>query len=313
MNKIIQLSTNGEVEVKDGRKFTRLIGGFGEDKPAITTKQISELVGYDNSVVNRTINRNIKHFTEGIDIIDLKSAMPEWQSDIGYTKNAYNASKNVYMLSQAGFLLYLKFAEGDQAVEIYKNFIEDYFQTKAENIVMKKTLQEQIQELKEQKARLYGLAIVENDELKKFQLLSEVESLNTSIIKLEKSLTQEEVINQLQPKIHIADTITDTKSSYDIGILAKILNIKGMGRNKLFEWMRDNEILMKNNIPYQTHMKYFKVVPVVKGDHTNNKTLIRAEGVEYVVKRLIDDNKIVTKSIDEILAELECVKEVDVA
>ena len=144
---VIQLFTDGEVQTKDNRVYTRLIGGFGDNKPMMTTKQIAELMGYDNSIIARTINRNVEHFTEGIDIIDLKSAMPEWQSEIGYSKNAYNASKNIYVLSHSGFLLYLKFAEGDKAVEIYKNFIEDYFKIKTENIITRSNSNDLIKQM----------------------------------------------------------------------------------------------------------------------------------------------------------------------
>lgn len=41
-NKVINLFTKGEVNVQD-RKFTRLVGGFGEDNPVISVKQIAEL------------------------------------------------------------------------------------------------------------------------------------------------------------------------------------------------------------------------------------------------------------------------------
>ena len=51
----------------------------------------------------------------------------ETLKSIGYTKQALLQAKNIYIFSQAGFLLLLKFAEGDKSVQMYKDFIESYF------------------------------------------------------------------------------------------------------------------------------------------------------------------------------------------
>ena len=123
------------------------------------------------------MNRNQEHFKEGMDYIDLKSEVSQRNhenifnilTEIGYTQNGLNRSKNIYIFSQAGFLLFLKFAEGDKAVEIYKNFIEDYFKTKAENKNMKLSIEEEIQQLKEDKKSLLGEMFMESDETRKIR------------------------------------------------------------------------------------------------------------------------------------------------
>jgi phage antirepressor YoqD-like protein len=303
----LTLLTKGTVKTSEGREFTRLLGGFGEDKPIITTKQISELIGYDNSIVTRTINRNIKHFQEGVDIIDLKGAMPEWQSEIGYTKNAFNASKNIYGLSEAGFLLYLKFADGDKSVELYKEFIEDYFRVVAENKVMEKTLAEELEFLKQQKKFILGSMFMEEDESKKMDFFNQSEKLNNRITEIKITLSKEQIIEQLKPQLTIADKFTNTDNLYDVGIFSKILNIKDLGRNNFFEWLRSKKMLMSNNIPYQNYMDYFKVIATENkyNNHINNKTLIKPKGVEYIIKKLIEDGRVITKSIDDIMKELE--------
>ncbi|UUV25854.1 MULTISPECIES: phage antirepressor KilAC domain-containing protein [Lysinibacillus] len=302
--KSVELFQSGIVKSKD-REFTRLVGGFGNDSPIITTKQIAELMGYENSIVNRTIKRNFDSFEENVDILDLKSAMPEWQNEIGYTKNAYNASKNVYILSKSGFLLYLKFAEGDKAVEIYKDFLEDYFQTKAENEHMKSGIQEQIEKWKEKKAFAFGMSIMSQSDDDKVKYLNEVEEANAQILELEKIVSKEEVVKSLQSKIHMSELIENTDGHFDIGNFAKIIGVEGLGRNNLFKWLREQKILQSNNIPYQKYMDYFKVIPVVNQfGKTNDKPLLKSKGVDFLVKRLIKDDKIVTKSVSQILNEL---------
>ena len=214
--------------------------------------------------------------------------------------------KIIYILSQAGFLLYLKFAEGDKAVEIYKDFIEDYFQTKAENKIMKKTIKEEIEFLNEQKALLLGKSFLSTNHDERFDMYNQTEDINRRIVEMEKSLTKENVIEQLQPKLHIANVISESKSCFDMGTFSKVLNINGLGRNNMFAWLRDHEILRDCNEPYQRYMKYFKVIPVVsRTGYTSNKTLIKPNGVEYLVKKLIDNGRAVAKPIGEILKELE--------
>lgn len=299
-----ELFQSGIVKSKD-REFTRLVGGFGNNSPIITTKQIAELMGYENKIVNKTINRNIDSFEVNADIIDLKSVVPEWNNEIGYTQNAYNRSKNVYILSRSGFLLYLKFAEGDKAIEIYKDFLEDYFQTKAENEHMKSGIQEQIEKWKEKKAFAFGMSIMSQSDDDKVKYLNEVEEANTQILELEKIVSKEEVVKSLQSKIHMSELIENTDGHFDIGNFAKIIGVEGLGRNNLFKWLREQKILQSNNIPYQKYMDYFKVIPVVNQfGKTNDKPLLKSKGVDFLVKRLIKDNQIVTKSVSQILNEL---------
>lgn len=157
----------------DEINFTRLIGGFGKDNPTITDKQIGELLGYVHGArqVREIINDNIQHFND-VHIIDLQrdgrnDSNVEVLKSLGYAPQSIKQANNIYILSHAGFLLYLKFANGDRSVELYKNFIEDYFKTKAENKIMKETNHNQIKALSDGKYKLYGMAIMERDEIKK--------------------------------------------------------------------------------------------------------------------------------------------------
>ncbi len=169
----VMLIVDENVKTKDGRVFTRLIGGFGEGNPIITVKQVAELLEKQLPHVNEIINRNIKYFTkeEGY-IKDLKVIV---QNDdnlkvlkiLGYTNMQISKSNNIYILSKAGLLLYLKFAEGDKAVELYKNFIEDYFKTKVENEVLKKSPEDELKVLSEEKRYLYGSIVMKSDESKR--------------------------------------------------------------------------------------------------------------------------------------------------
>ena len=95
----------------------------------------------------------------------------------------------------------------------------------------------------------------------------------------------------MQPKADFYDTVVDSKDIIDIGQLAKTMNM-GIGRNKLFEILRDNKILDKRNIPYQVFVdkEYFRTIETTytAGGDTkiHIKTLVFQKGVEFVVNLL---------------------------
>ena len=201
----------------NGREYTRLMGGFGEGEPLITDLQIAELLGYKNGArsVRLQVERNKKHFTDN-DIIDFKSSdslgntLVEALQSLGYAKQSITQSKNIYGFSKAGFILFLKFAEGDIATELYKNFIEDYFKIKAENKSLKEAVLEQIEFLEEKKASIIGRIVMEKDELKRIELFKDNEDMSTQIMKLQSKLDNEKITEALEEQ----SRLTDNKSGY---------------------------------------------------------------------------------------------------
>ena len=110
-----------------------------------------------------------------------------------------------------------------------------------------------------------------------------------------KKLTElevEEATKPLLPKAEFYDAVTDSKDAIPMSSVAKVLNIKGIGRNKLFEILRDKNILRGNNEPYQTMVDrgYFRVIETKytkNGDtHINLKTLVTQKGLDYIRKIL---------------------------
>ena len=111
----------------------------------------------------------------------------------------------------------------------------------------------------------------------------------------------------------LTDSFLNGKDCYDVGTYSKIISAKDtntnkiLGRNKLFQWLKDNKILMSNNMPYQNMMDYFKVISVENkfNGHINNKTLITPKGIKYIYKRLLKDNKVIEKDFETIISELK--------
>lgn len=309
--KVIKLFTDGEVSMGN-RSFTRLMGGFNEDEATLSDLQVASILEYKHGArqVREQVNRNISHFEFGLNIIDLqRDALSDTSTEIlktlGYAKQSITQATHIYLFSQSGFLLFLKFAEGDKAIEIYKDFIEDYFKTKAENQIMKDSIEDEIKALIEDKATLLGKSIMAKTENDRIELAKMVEDKNRRIVSLEKTKSEKEIIAKVQDKINIADGLGSAKGNIDMGNFAKVIGVENMGRNNLFKWFREQQILKSDNVPYQQYMKYFFVqaIPGANG-YTYYKTLIKPTAIGYILKRLEKDGKIVTKSVEDILDKI---------
>lgn len=120
----------------------------------------------------------------------------------------------------------------------------------------------------------------------------EVISWLTSEIEKEKSARKaaEEREKKLIPKAEFYDAVTDSRDTIDMSTAAKLLN--KMGRNKLFEFLRNIGVFMYNNQPYQKYVDkgYFRVIEQgyekpngVTG--INIKTLVYQSGLDFIRKK----------------------------
>ena len=103
---------------------------------------------------------------------------------------------------------------------------------------------------------------------------------------------QGRVLIEMAPKAEFFDAVTDSTDAVDIGTVAKVLNC-GIGRTRLFQFLRDEKVLMATNQPYQNYVDcgYFRVIEskYSKPDgssHINFKTVVYQKGVEFIRKRL---------------------------
>lgn len=107
--------------------FTGIEGGFGPGKKAILAKDTARIHNQPVGEINRRINNNRKWFKDGVDIIDLKSVMAQNHNEIGFTQNAWNRAKNIYLLSERGYAKLLKIMDDDKAWDIYDELVDNYF------------------------------------------------------------------------------------------------------------------------------------------------------------------------------------------
>lgn len=100
-------------------------------------------------------------------------------------------------------------------------------------------------------------------------------------------------IEEMKPKAEFFDAVADSKTAISMNDVAKVLAIKGYGRNKIFEFLRNEKILDRNNIPYQRYVDagWFRVVEQKynRGSEVviTKRTLVYQKGVDGIRKKIL--------------------------
>lgn len=97
---------------------------------------------------------------------------------------------------------------------------------------------------------------------------------------------------KLKPAAAFAYQLCSSQDTIDIGNCAKVLN-RRIGRNNLFEFLRNKKVLQADNIPYQKYIDsgYFRVIESKFVTPTGEtkiclKTVVFQKGVAYINKLL---------------------------
>jgi phage antirepressor YoqD-like protein len=104
-----------------------------------------------------------------------------------------------------------------------------------------------------------------------------------------------QIVATLKPKADMWDIAMASDTLHEMSAVAKILNFRNMGRNKIFQYLKAKDILRYNNEPYQRYVDggYFKVVEqsfdIGDGVGINRKPMVTQKGLEYIGKLLLED------------------------
>lgn len=102
---------------------------------------------------------------------------------------------------------------------------------------------------------------------------------------------QQELLEAQKPKVEFYDTVADSSDALSMRDVSKIIN-RGIGSIQLFKFLRNNKVLMTDNIPYQNYINrgWFKVIEQkykVKGKiNISKKTLVYQKGVAGIIALL---------------------------
>lgn len=126
---------------------------------------------------------------------------------------------------------------------------------------------------------------------KAFDLMQEGYQEELERLKAENERQKTQLIEQA-PKVEFYNDVTGSKDTIDMSEVAKVLNC-GLGRNRIFELLRNKHILQANNQPYQKYVDagYFRTIEskftMPNGDiKIRIKTVVFQKGLDFIRKLL---------------------------
>lgn len=100
---------------------------------------------------------------------------------------------------------------------------------------------------------------------------------------------------EMKPKADFYDQVIGSEAMFEMGQVAKLINVRGYGRNNLFEFLRENKVLKAYSTePFQKYvdMGWFKLIEV-KWQHPKTaetmlslKTMVYQKGLDGIRKML---------------------------
>lgn len=150
-------------------EFNHIEGGFGKNQKCILAKDIAEIHKTEHWKINQAINRNRKQFIDEKDVIDLKDTdfAPTLCESKIFTQGSVNASKNIYLLSERGYLKLVKILKDAKAWEVYNLLLDDYFN------------------MRKEKKELSSMDILENLNLQNSLIIEEMQSIKSKVNKVD--------------------------------------------------------------------------------------------------------------------------------
>ena len=274
-----ELRIKGLVTV-EGMKFHEIEGGFGEGKKSMLAKEIAEIHGKKPQHINEAINKNRKRFVDMVDIIDLKGTevvVDLVDSEI-YSKNAVNASKNIYLLSESGYSKLLKILDDDFAWEQYDKLVDSYF-----------NMREVINSNEQLKAQLL---------LKIYKGGQEAILSTRQLVDIEVKETTKPLLDKIEvdePKVNYYEKVLNTEGTMTTSQVAKGFN---MTAQKLNNYLHDKKVQFKRSGMWMLYKEYdgqeytdVKTSVIKKGvnDETIHYLVWTEKGRRFIYDLLLDD------------------------
>ena len=245
-------------------------GGFKEESRIATVLMISDVHKIEVKIINQSIKRLIdkKRLIKNTDYIDLLSDdnFKVTASDLGLITS--NGQKNAFILSERGYSKLIKYMDDDKSWEVMDQFIDEYFE-------MRKTIRE----------------VINAEDLALLRICKSNSPEETALaVKEYRCVITQPLVKALEeqkPLVDFANKVSTANNSIDMGEMAKLLHEKNninIGRNRLFEILRNKKILMSNNVPYQTYIErnWFKLIETTKetqyGTKVFTKVLVTGSG-----------------------------------
>lgn len=232
-------------------EFTGIEGGFGEGKKAMLAKDVALIHGQLVGNINRIVNNNRKWFEDGVDVIDLLNASDAFRN---FAKEqgliTSNRVQNIYLFSERGYSMLVKFMSDEKATQIYKQLLNNYFNMR---VAIKENNpaivnQERLKIMKDNSATrranmLYKIAMATDSNSSKQQLLA----------RAAKEITGEMTIPIMKEKEYSAGDIAKKlgTTATMVGRTANRLGLKAdqPGQNEYGRWTNSKSRYSDKEVP----------------------------------------------------------------
>ena len=260
----------------------------GDAVPTIPSYEVAEMMERRHSDVLRMLEGSEKPKVVGIIPTILTSVelrLLDYFIESTYVDKK-GESRKYYECTKMGCELLANKMTGEKGILFTARYTKRYNE-------MEKALKE-----RENPLEYKQLSLKEQLQLKLFSNDSmEVVNAHKELVKIEVQEATTPLLNKIEedkPLVEFAETISQASDSIDIGTFSKLVKDQDIkiGRNKLFEWLRDNGYLMKNNVPYQKYIdnNYFEIVEYTYktsyGEKLTTKTLITGLGQVKIIEKL---------------------------
>lgn len=126
--------------------------------------------------------------------------------------------------------------------------------------------------------------------------LSDPAYLRDTVVRLAEALqSREREIEALAPAKEFYQAVTESDDWMEMAAAVKVLGFKGWGRNNVFKFLRDRQVLRYNNEPYQAYVErgYFRTIEQMFQTNAgetlvNRKTMISQRGLDFI-RRMINE------------------------
>ena len=250
-----------KIQIFENKEFGKLRTVEMNKEPWFVGKDVAEMLGYENQ--NRDIIRHVDE--EDRFMLDGKTQ---------YQKGIELGQRGGWLINESGVYSLILRSKLPKAKQFKHWVTSDVLPTIRKNgMYMNQSVAQQV--IDNPTEFLARAVLLANDQIEK--------------LKLENS--------ELKPKAEFYDTVASTKDLMSMGDVAKLLDM-GMGRNKLYAFLRDKGILRSNNVPYQRYVDagYFKLVEskVDNGESTMvfTATFVKQRGIDYIRKLIKDEAKV---------------------
>lgn len=221
----------------------------------IDSREVAEMVGKQHNDLLKDIRRYVQQLGEG------KISHTDFFTESQYTDKS-NRQKPCYLVTKKGCEFIAHKLTGIKGTEFTAKYINRFH---------------------------------EMEDVIQTQLPSGNNLIALAVIEAQKMLEQKDKqIEEMKPKAEFFDAVADSKTAISMNEVAKVLSIKGYGRNNLFEFLRNEGILDRFNVPYQRYVDcgWFRVIEqkyMKNGEQQiSTKTLVYQKGVDAIRRKILD-------------------------